>query len=233
MGRDDAAAACGISRQTAAYHLDRLADDGLLDVEFRRLSGLSGPGAGRPAKLYRRSKRSISVSVPPRRYELAAKIMLEALVTDLALADYGARRIGEDLGRNGLSAALQGTGYEPTEEGGETRFRNCPFHVLKEQDRDTICGTNLALVEGMVEGAPRMERASRPRTGRRLLLCSAPLARLTTLQSVPGPWLGPIAGSTGPRRLATARNPKMSPRRRSRSLLAGTPPSGARTGPRR
>ncbi len=152
VGRDDAAAACGISRQTAAYHLDRLADDGLLDVEFRRLSGLSGPGAGRPAKLYRRSKRSISVSVPPRRYELAAKIMLEALVTDLALADT-ARRIGEDLGRNGLSAALQGTGYEPTEEGGETRFRNCPFHVLKEQDRDTICGMNLALVEGMVEGA--------------------------------------------------------------------------------
>ena len=152
VGRDDAAAACGISRQTAAYHLDRLADDGLLDVEFRRLSGLSGPGAGRPAKLYRRSKRSISVSVPPRRYELAAKIMLEALATDLALADT-ARRIGEDLGRNGLSAALQGTGYEPTEEGGETRFRNCPFHVLKEQDRDTICGMNLALVEGMVEGA--------------------------------------------------------------------------------
>ena len=152
VGRDDAAAACGISRQTAAYHLDRLADDGLLDVEFRRLSGLSGPGAGRPAKLYRRSKRSISISVPPRRYELAAKIMLEALATDRALADT-ARRIGEDLGRNGLSGALQGTGYEPAEEGGETRFRNCPFHVLKEQDRDTICGMNLALVEGMVEGA--------------------------------------------------------------------------------
>ncbi len=159
VGRDDAASACGISRQTAAYHLDRLADDGLLDVEFRRLSGLSGPGAGRPAKLYRRSKRSISVSVPPRRYELAAKIMLEAISTDHALADT-ARRIGEDLGRGGLSGALQETGYESAEEGDETRFRNCPFHALKEQDRDTICGMNLALVEGMVEGAG--ERDVRP-----------------------------------------------------------------------
>ncbi len=72
-----------VSRQTAAYHLDRLADDGLLDIEFRRLTGLSGPGAGRPAKLYRKSTRSFSVSVPPRRYELAAKIMLEALAIEL------------------------------------------------------------------------------------------------------------------------------------------------------
>ncbi len=151
MGRDDAASACGISRQTAAYHLDRLAEDGLLDIEFRRLTGLSGPGAGRPAKLYRRSTQSFSVTVPPRRYELAAKIMLEALATDRALADT-ARRIGEDLGGGGLTGALQETGYEPTEEGEETRFRNCPFHELKEQDRDTICGMNLALVEGMVEG---------------------------------------------------------------------------------
>ncbi len=154
VGRDDAASACRVSRQTAAYHLDRLADDGLLDIEFRRLTGLSGPGAGRPAKLYRKSTRSFLVSVPPRRYELAARIMLEALAIERAgsLGD-AAHRIGEDLGRRGLTEALENAGYEPAEEGDETRFRNCPFHVLKEQDRDTICGMNLALVEGMVEGA--------------------------------------------------------------------------------
>ncbi|MDQ3641298.1 MAG: helix-turn-helix domain-containing protein, partial [Actinomycetota bacterium] len=54
VGRDEAAAGVGISRSTAAFHLDRLVDDGLLDAEFRRLTGRRGPGAGRPAKLYRR-----------------------------------------------------------------------------------------------------------------------------------------------------------------------------------
>jgi predicted ArsR family transcriptional regulator len=152
VGRDDAAAACKVSRQTAAYHLDRLADDGLLDVEFRRLTGLSGPGAGRPAKLYRKSTRSFSVTLPPRRYELAARIMLEAIGLDDPVSAT-AHRIGEELGRRGLTEALGEVGYEPAEVGDETRFRNCPFHLLKEQDRETTCAMNLALVEGMVEGA--------------------------------------------------------------------------------
>src|SRR3954462_9711428 len=55
VGRDEAAAAVGISRALAAFHLDRLVDEGLLDTEFLRRSGRSGPGAGRPAKLYRRA----------------------------------------------------------------------------------------------------------------------------------------------------------------------------------
>ena len=54
VGRDEAAEAVGVSRQVAAYHLDRLIDDGLLSAEFRRLTGREGPGAGRPAKRYRR-----------------------------------------------------------------------------------------------------------------------------------------------------------------------------------
>lgn len=155
VNRDEAAEALGTSRQTAAYHLDRLADDGLLDTEFRRLTGREGPGAGRPAKLYRRSERVYHVSVPPRRYELAARIFLEAVgsgVDDVTLGDV-ARRAGYEIGTAGLAAALVGTGYEPAEENGETRFRNCPFHALRDQDRDTICGLNLALVEGMIEGA--------------------------------------------------------------------------------
>jgi predicted ArsR family transcriptional regulator len=154
--RDEAAEALGVSRQVAAYHLDRLADDGLLDFEFRRLTGREGPGAGRPAKLYRRSGQVYDVSVPPRRYELAARILLEAVraghVADAALADV-ARRTGCEIGADGLETALRETGYEPAEEDGETRFRNCPFHVLRDQDRDTTCGINLALVEGMIEGS--------------------------------------------------------------------------------
>lgn len=156
VSRDDAAAAVDVSRQVAAYHLDRLADDGLLDVEFRRISGREGPGAGRPSKLYKRSDQVHEVSIPPRRYELAARILLDAArhgpLGGEALTD-AARRTGAEIGQAGLEAALEATGYEPVTEDGETRFRNCPFHALKDRDQETTCGLNLALVEGMVEGS--------------------------------------------------------------------------------
>lgn len=156
VSRDEAADALGVSRQVAAYHLDRLTEDGLLDFEFRRLTGREGPGAGRPAKLYRRSGRSYDITLPPRRYELAARVLLEAVragaVEDVTLADV-ARRAGRQIGAAGLNEGLLGTGYEPALENGETRFRNCPFHALRDQDRETICGMNLALVEGMIESS--------------------------------------------------------------------------------
>ncbi len=156
ISRDQAAEAIGVSRQVVAYHLDRLVEDGLLEVEFRRLSGRVGPGAGRTSKLYRRSSREYEVSMPPRRYELAARIMLEAIgETDLDgnVLTGVAHRVGNHLGREGLDNALAAVGYEPTAENGETRFRNCPFHVLREQDRAITCDLNFALVQGMIEGA--------------------------------------------------------------------------------
>ena len=156
VGRDEAADALGIPRQTAAYHLDRLAEEGLVDIEFLRRSGRSGPGAGRPAKLYKRTQRDHEVSLPPRRYGLAARILLEAVSSgsikrkDLAAA---AHRIGTELGEVGLDQALRETGYDPVIEEGEIRFRNCPFHALKTQDQRTVCNLNLGLVEGMLEGS--------------------------------------------------------------------------------
>jgi predicted ArsR family transcriptional regulator len=156
VGRDEASDALGIPRQTAAYHLDRLAEEGLVDVEFFRRSGRSGPGAGRPAKLYKRTDRDHEVSLPPRRYGLAARILLEVVSTggikrrDLAAA---AHRIGAELADEGLDHALRETGYDPVIEDGEIRFRNCPFHLLKTQDQRTVCNLNLGLVEGMLEGS--------------------------------------------------------------------------------
>ena len=156
ISRDQASEAAGVSRQMAAYHLDRLAEDGLLEFEFRRLTGRAGPGAGRPAKLYRRSGKVYDLSLPPRRYELAARILLEALgsarLEDTMLPEV-ARRAGRQIGAEGLETALERTGYEAAVENGETRFRNCPFHVLRDQDRETTCALNLALVEGMVEAS--------------------------------------------------------------------------------
>lgn len=156
VGRDEAAEAVDVSRQVAAYHLDRLADDGLLDVEFRRLTGREGPGAGRPSKLYKRSDRVHEVSIPPRRYELAARILLDAAREghlDVEALTDAARLTGEGIGKAGLKTALEATGYEPVTEDGETRFRNCPFHTLKDRDQEITCGLNLALVEGMVKGS--------------------------------------------------------------------------------
>lgn len=156
VGRDDAADALGIPRQTAAYHLDRLVEEGLLEVEFMRRSGRTGPGAGRPAKLYKGSERDYEVSLPPRRYALAARILLEAVSagavkrTGLTAA---ARRIGEELGQTGADVALRECGYDPVVEDDEVRFRNCPFHALKEQDQQTVCNLNLGLVRGILTGA--------------------------------------------------------------------------------
>jgi predicted ArsR family transcriptional regulator len=156
VSRDEAADALDIPRQTAAYHMDRLAAEGLLEIEFSRLSGRTGPGAGRPAKLYRKSERDHEASLPPRRYGLAARILLAAVSTgtvkrrDLAQA---ARGVGLEIGGEGLDRALLETGYDPVMEEGEIRFRNCPFHALKEQDQPTVCNLNLGLVRGMLEGA--------------------------------------------------------------------------------
>lgn len=156
VSRDEVAAEMGMARQTAAYHLDRLADEGLVDVEFVRLSGRTGPGAGRPAKTYLPSGRDLEVTVPPRRYLLAARILLDAIKAGgVALGDMraAARRVGAGIGAEGLDTALLETGYEPVTEEGEVRFRNCPFHALVDEDRSTTCVLNLALVEGMVEGS--------------------------------------------------------------------------------
>ena len=156
VGRDEAAAAVGIARQTAAYHLDRLAADGLVEVDFVRRTGRTGPGAGRPAKLYRPTNREVEITVPPRRYLLAARVLLGAVAAvggASGLAD-SARRIGMSMGRNGLNPALEEAGYVPDgSTDNEIRFLNCPFHALAETDREIICGMNLEMVKGMIEGA--------------------------------------------------------------------------------
>src|SRR5919107_2620224 len=104
VGRDQAAAALRLARHTVSFHLDRLATEGLLDVEFHGLGGRSGPGAGRPSKLYRRAEREFAVSLPPRRYDLVGEILASAVARagrGAALNDAlveCASRAGRDLG---------------------------------------------------------------------------------------------------------------------------------------
>lgn len=176
VDRDTAAAGVGIGRPLAAFHLDRLAQAGLLGVEFRRRTGRSGPGAGRPAKFYRRpADRDVSVSLPPRRYGLAAEIFAEAVEHDreasaavlatarergTALAEQcaaeaavsGTASSGAITGRDALLSILAANGYEPfVEPDGTVRLRNCPFHALVEDHRALTCSMNLAMLDGAVE----------------------------------------------------------------------------------
>ena len=161
VDRDEVARAVGISRSLAAYHLDRLASDGLIEVSFARRSRRSGPGAGRPAKFYRRSSREMTVSVPARRHQLAAQVLART-VTDVgageALAAAGreeGRRIGaharEGARETGLSEVLSEHGFEPVETEGTIRLRNCPFSPLTSELDSVVCSMTRELVGGIAE----------------------------------------------------------------------------------
>lgn len=171
VSRDDAAAALELPRTTAAFHLDRLVDEGLLDVVYQRLTGRTGPGAGRPAKLYRRSDQHVAVSLPQRRYDLAGQLLAAAL-TDAehsgdpprATLDQRANQLGKELGEAARSAAddrdtrdtalrvLQAHGFEPRIQGDDVTLANCPFHTLAQQYTELVCGMNLRLLEGLLDG---------------------------------------------------------------------------------
>jgi predicted ArsR family transcriptional regulator len=172
VSKDEAAAAIGAARSVAAFHLDRLVADGLLTTEFRRLSGRQGPGAGRPAKLYRRAEREVSVSLPARQYDLAAALLAEAVdeatrtATPVAdtltraakergrvLGDRARKAAGKRPSRRALLDAalevLDEQGYEPSVKGREVVLANCPFHALVAEQRELVCGMNRDLLCGM------------------------------------------------------------------------------------
>jgi predicted ArsR family transcriptional regulator len=174
VSRDEAATGVGVSRALAAFHLDRLVQASLLVPEYRRLSGRTGPGAGRPAKLYLRGPRDVAVSLPDRRYEVPARLFASAIeqmggaIPPDALRA-SAHDVGETVGtvarssagprpsrrrlRRALLEALEEGGYEPQEAAsGEIRLRNCPFHALVDDHRDLVCGMNLALADGLLDG---------------------------------------------------------------------------------
>jgi len=171
VGRDEAAAAVGIGRALAVYHLDKLVESGLLTASYRRPPGRGGPGAGRPAKVYARSGGEFMVTVPPREYQLAARLLVQAVAADrsgrarAALHD-AARQLGADLGerhrangadgenlRLALESALSEHGFEPWhDDHGTVRIRNCPFRRLAELQPEVVCHMNLALIQGLVSG---------------------------------------------------------------------------------
>jgi len=176
VGRDDVAAELGISRELAAFHLERLLNGGLLKAEYQRRGSRTGPGAGRPAKLYRRTDIEVAVSIPPRRYEAAADVFAESIdrlkdPAALAAVSDVARERGMEIGLKARRTAgprpnrgkrlaalmelLGRAGYEPAidETKGAVTLRNCPYDAIVPDHRDLTCGMNLAWAEGVAAAA--------------------------------------------------------------------------------
>ncbi|MCP2242576.1 helix-turn-helix transcriptional regulator [Lentzea aerocolonigenes] len=162
ISKDEASEAVGLARTTAAFHLDKLVEMGLLDVVHERRSGRTGPGAGRPAKLYRRSEEQIEVSLPDRRYEAASHLLtdslLEAQTTGEPPREILNRRAyewGSDLATKAggdVVQALEGLGFEPQQDGTTVLLGNCPFHSLAQRHTELVCGMNLCLISGLLDG---------------------------------------------------------------------------------
>jgi predicted ArsR family transcriptional regulator len=172
VSREQAAEAVGLPLHSVKFHLDRLVEEGLLEAEFRRLSGRQGPGAGRPAKLYRRARAEVSVSLPARQYDLAAAVLADAvervgrdhIALDRAIdaaATAAGRAIAHGVTRapdaegelRTVTELLTRHGYEPfpSDDGTELELANCPFDRLARDHTDLVCGINLALVTGAVD----------------------------------------------------------------------------------
>lgn len=173
VSREQAADAVGIPHHQAKFHLDRLTAEGLLETGFARLTGRSGPGAGRTAKLYRRAGRDIAVSLPQREYELAGRLMAAAIAESATSGEPVVEvlnRIAHDFGKTiGADApeaddaqtalrcvvdVLREYGYEPRESGrpdGEVQLANCPFHALAQEQTQLACNMNHALITGVAD----------------------------------------------------------------------------------
>lgn len=154
--RAEAAAFAGISRSLAAYHLDQLAEAGLLTSSYARPEGRGGPGAGRPAKQYARAAEEFSISVPARSYRMLAGMLAKAVAAD----ETGTVRssLNESAAEEGRSAAaetpdtftaLVTRGYEPAmSDNGDIVMNNCPFHQIAQQQPQLVCTLNHHLLRG-------------------------------------------------------------------------------------
>jgi predicted ArsR family transcriptional regulator len=176
LSREEAARGVGVAHHVAKFHLDKLVEEGLLDIEYRRPPGRGGPGAGRPAKLYRRSERELDVTVPERRYELASRLLASAVteaqrddvavgaalehaatVAGRALGDEVRVRVGKRPRRadivDGAVEVLSEHGYDPRVERDGVTLTNCPFHRLAQDYTELVCGMNHWLLDAMVTEA--------------------------------------------------------------------------------
>ncbi|GGW13597.1 ArsR family transcriptional regulator [Streptomyces capoamus] len=172
--RDEAAASVGISRKLAAFHLDKLVDAGLLRARYETPGGIRK--VGRQPKVYEPTDAQITVSIPDRRHELLADLLLDAVLTEgtdenaaqaaVRTAEQRGRQLGEaarkqtrpgrlgpERGLTTCESLLDEYGYEPVRETPtQLRLRNCPFHPLAAKAPELVCGMNHAFLSGYLHG---------------------------------------------------------------------------------
>lgn len=177
VNRDMAAAGVKLARHVAKFHLDKLEEEGLLEVEYRRPSGKQGPGAGRPTKYYRRASREITVSLPKRHYDLAGRLLAKAITVSQEIAipissalEKSAQSFGQIMAEevkvkldnhpskanvvSAVTEVLSEHGYEPRSENNRILLANCPFHMLAQEYTALICGINHDLIDALIKELP-------------------------------------------------------------------------------
>ncbi|HEY2041465.1 MAG TPA: hypothetical protein VGH11_02225 [Jatrophihabitans sp.] len=171
--REQAAAAVGISRKLAAFHLDKLVQAGVLRAGYGLLDDRRR--VGRSPKVYEPADIDTRVSIPERRPDFIAGILVDAVLTETtadngqqaairvagergpstAEAERAARRPGRLGAERALTVAetvLKRHGYEPFRQSSHCiRLRNCPFHALAAQSTDLVCGLDHAYLAAFVD----------------------------------------------------------------------------------
>lgn len=172
LSRDDCATALDMPRSTIRAQLDRLAEEKLLHVEYRKVGNRAGPGSGRPTKLYTVAVGEVTATVPARRYDLAAELLAAAVQRSvdtaegvqeaLAAVAYDAgKSLGAEAGS--IHNVLANTGYEPMPDGaGGTIMANCPFHRLAQDHTGVVCALNASLLSGALAGCGDSSHAIAP-----------------------------------------------------------------------
>lgn len=185
VSREEAAAARQISRNLAAFHLDKLVEAGLLRARYQ-VPPDRPRGRGRTPKVYEPASDALAITIPERRYRLLAEILADAVAAAPGDATEAASRMayqrGSEFGRQlrerggapeqggapELVAVLAGLGFEPAPAaGGRLLLHNCPFHALAQRQTDLVCGLNHAFLTGLLDGleATRLRPELVPRPG--------------------------------------------------------------------
>lgn len=174
VGKDEVAEAVGITRRLAGFHLDKLVEQGFLRAEFQRRTGRTGPGAGRPAKLYALAEAEQRSTLEVKHYDLLAELLLRAMsdrsgedpqqVLERVGYEFG-RELGEAERQAGRSPSYQSTtdavmgvvgvltrfGFGATaEDDGRITARACPFEEMAKVDPVRVCGLDRAIWRGVL-----------------------------------------------------------------------------------
>jgi predicted ArsR family transcriptional regulator len=163
----------GVAPKLAAFHLDRLAGEQMLGFHYARPPGRTGPGAGRPAKVYEATDTELEVSLPERRYDLVGNLLVDSIAAAGAPAVERAKSVAYEAGmaigkrereqrhlrppgaERALSVAagvLEEYGFEPSRDENEVSLKNCPFHALAQHAPGLVCEMNQGFCEGVMRG---------------------------------------------------------------------------------